>query len=136
MTIKECAKAVGYFTHTSYTKEVYFSHIKPIDKLQARHITIYPIATTANLEKLWLSPLSVTPQRNCRPKMIYDFTWRSFNPVTARLAPQEVMHSSNKLKHTIWSVLEANPALVPFYLNKLDINDTYMCLWVHMEYIP
>ena len=133
ITIKERDKALGYFTQTSSTKEVYFPHIKPIDKLKAGYITIYPISTIANLDKLWLSPPSVTTQRNCRPKIIYSFTWSGLNPSTAWSAPQEVMHSRKKVKHTIWRVLEANPALVPVYLKNLDVANAYMRLWVHME---
>ena len=136
ITIKERDKALGYFTHTSSTKEVYFPHIKPIEKLKAGYITIYPISTIANLDKLWLSPLSVTLHCNFRPKMIYYFTWIGFNPATDRLAPQEVRHSRNKLKHTIRRVLEANPSLVPVYLNKVDVDDAYMRLWVHIEDVP
>ena len=100
------------------------------------HISVFPRATVANLDKLWLSRIAIIPHRNCRPRMIYDFTWSSVTATTDRLAPEEAMLLGNTLKRTIRHVLKADPTLGPIYLSKVYLADVYMRLWVRMEDIP
>ena len=80
MTIKECAKALGYYAHASAIKEVDFFHMELIEQVQAGQISVFTFATISKLNKMWLSPLAVIPQRNRRPRMIHDFTWSGSMP--------------------------------------------------------
>ena len=113
-----------------------FFHLELIDQVQAGHITISPLATVSNLNKVQLTSIILIPQSNRPPRIIYDFTWSSRNTATDMLAPQEVMRFRNSLNPTIGRVIEANTALCPFHLSKLDLASTYMRLWFLMKDAP
>ena len=64
--------------------------------------------------------------------MVYDFSWSIINAATSHLPPQDAMHFSNTLYHTLKIILHANPDLGLVCLSKVDLANAYVWLWVWM----
>ena len=46
------------------------------------------------------------------------------------------MHFGRSLHWLLDCILEADPALGPTFIIKVDLADAYMCIWVWLEDIP
>ena len=88
------------------------------------------------MPKLWLSPLAAIPQRGRKPRLIYDFSWSGLNEAFAQVAHKEAMRFRKALYRVIDCILRARPELGPTFLNKVDLADAYMRIWVRLEDIP
>ena len=89
-----------------------------------------------NLPKLWLSPLAAIPQRGRKPRLIYDFSWSGLNDAATQVAHKEAMRFSKALYRVIDCILKAPLELGPTFLNKVDLADAYMRIWMQLEDIP
>ena len=67
---------------------------------------------------------------------MYDFSWSSLNEAVTQVSHKEAMRLGKALHRKIDCILAAPPKLGPTFLNKLDLADAYMCIWVRLEDIP
>ena len=67
--------------------------------------------------------MSVIPQVDFRPHIIFDFTWSGLNDATTRKVPKEVMSFGDNLHRIIRRVLMADLRLGLVYLGKVDPDD-------------
>jgi hypothetical protein len=73
--------------------------------------------------------MGVVPQRECRPRVIVDYSFFGVNTKTAKLAPLEAMQFGKALACIHQSIVEADPFHGPVFLLKIDIADGFYCIW-------
>ena len=135
MTDTELTRAIRYVAHSSATKETTFVRKELQEQSQAGHIAI-PLRAVCHLSKLWLSPLAAILQRGRKPRLIYDFSWSGINKVVTQVAHKEAMRFEKARYRVIDCILNAPTKLGPTFLNKVDLADAYMRIWVRLEDIP
>ena len=136
MTDDEITRAIIYGAHSSVTKETTFVRKELQEQAQAGHIALFPLRAVRHLHKLWLSPLAAIPQRRRKPRLIYDFYWSGLNKAVTQVAHKEKMRFGKALYRVIDCILTAPPKLGPTFINKVDLADAYMRIWVRLEDIP
>ena len=72
-------------------KDVEFYHRELSEKVQAVHISVYPLTTISALSNHWISPLSSDPQEKSHPGIIFDFLLIRVNVSTTSKVPEEAM---------------------------------------------
>ena len=133
MTDTKLTRANRYGAHSSATKETTFVRKELQEKSQAGHISLFPLIAVHHLPKLWLSPLATIPQRGRKPRLIYDFSWSGLNDAVTQVADKKAMRFGKSLYRVIDCILNEPPKLGPTFLNKVDLADAYMCIWVRLE---
>jgi hypothetical protein len=97
---------------------------------------VLPFSKARRLQGLRLSPASVIPQRDRRPRIIVNLSEYGINDDTLPIAPTEAMQFGGTLQRVINDIVRANPKYGPVYLMKVDIADGYYRIWVRAEDIP
>ena len=105
-------------------------------QVQAGHVTVSPLEAVNYLHTMWLSPVTVIPQKGRRPRLIFDFTWIRLNDILKRLSPMDAMIFGGALQRILKQVLTAETCLGPVYLSRVELVDAYMRMWVRMEDVP
>ena len=87
------------------------------------------------------TPIMAFPHRSHpgtrqKPCLIYDFSWSGLNKAVTQVAHKEEMRFGKALYREIDCILAAPPKLGPALINKLDLADAYMCIWVCLRDIP
>ena len=136
MPAQELTRAIQYVAHSSATKETTFARKELQEQAQAGHIALFPLRAVRHLPKLWLSPLAAIPQRDRKPRLIYDFSWSGLNEAVTQVAHKEAMRFGKSLYRVIYCILNTSPKLDPTFLNKVDLANAYMRIWVRLEDIP
>ena len=136
MTNPELTRAIWYGAHSSATKETTFVRKELPEQVQAGHIALFPLRAVCNLPKLWLSPLAAILQRGRKPRLIYDFSWICLNDAVTQVAHKEAMRFRKALYRVIYCTLKAPLELGPTFLNKVNLADAYMRIWLRLEEIP
>ena len=136
MTGTELTRAIRYGAHYSATKEITFVRKDHQEQAQAGHIALFPLRAVRHLPKLLLSPLADITQRDRKTQLIYDFSWSGLNDAVTQVAHKEAMRSGKALYRVIDCILNAPPKIGPTLLNKVDLADAYMQIWVRLEDIP
>ena len=80
--------------------------------------------------------LAAIPQQGRKPQLIYDFSWSGLNEAVTQVAHKEAMRFGKALYRVIDCILTAPPKLGSTFLNKVDLADAYIRIWVRLEYIP
>ena len=80
--------------------------------------------------------LVAIPQQGIKPGLIYGFSWSGLNKAVAQVAHKEVIRFGKALYRIIDCILGAPPKLGPTFINKVDLEDAYMRIWVCLEDIP
>ena len=81
-------------------------------------------------------PTRSHPTTRHKPRLVYNFSCSILNKVVSQVAHKEAMHFGKCLYRVIECVLAATPKLGPTFLNKMDIVDAYMRIWVCLKDIP
>ena len=136
MTDTKLTRAIRYGAHSSTTKETTFVRKELQEQAQAGHIALFPLRAVIHLPKLWLYPLAAIPQRDRKPRLIYNFSWSGLNKAVTQVAHKEAMRFGEALYRVIDCILNAPPELGPTFLNKVDLSDAYMRIWVRLKDIP
>ena len=136
MTDGELTRAIRYGAHSSATKETTFVRTGIKEQAQAGHIALFPLRSVRHLPRLWLSPLTGTPQRGSKPRRIYDFSWSGLNEAVTQVAQKEAMRFGKALYKVIDCIITAPPKIGPDFLSKVDLAYAYMRIWVRLEDIP
>ena len=136
MTKQELTREIRYGDHSSATEESTFVRTELAEQARAGHIDHFPLRAVRHLTRLWLSPLAAIPQRGRKPRLICDFLWSGLNEVVTQVAHKEAMRSGKALYRVINCILATPPKLGPTFLNKVDLTDAYMRIWVRLEDIP
>ena len=136
MTDDELTRAIRYGAHYSATKKTTFVRTGLQEQAQAGHITLLPLRAVRLLPRLWLPPLAAIPQRGRKPRLIYDFSWSGLNNAVTKVAHKEAIRFGKALYRVINCSLTAPPKLGPTFLNKVDLPDAYMRIWVRLKDIP
>ena len=136
MTYTELTRAIRYVSHSSAKKATTFVRKELQEQAQAGHIALFPLRAVCHLPKLWLSPLAAIRQRGRKPRLIYDFSWSGLKNAVTQVAHKEAMHFGKALYRVIDFILNAPPKLGLTFLNKVDLADAYMRIWVRLEDIP
>ena len=102
------------------------------EQVQEGYVAVFPLKAVTALQKLWLSPVAVITQVGRMPRLIIDFTWSGLNEKAERLSPMEAMRFGGALLCILKQLLTADLRLGPVYLSKVDLEDTYIRLWVRM----
>ena len=130
MTNTKITRAIRYSAHSSATKEITFVRKELQENAQAGHIALFPLRAVRHLRKLWLSPLAAIPQQGRKPRLIYDFFWSGLNKAVTQVTHKEAMRFGKALYRVIDCILKAPQELGPTFLNKVDLADAYMRIWV------
>ena len=130
MTNAKLTRSIRYGVHSSSTKETTFVQKELQEQAQAGHIELFPLRAVRRLPKIWLSPLAAIPQQGRKPRLIYDFSWGGLNEAVTEVAHKEAMRFGKALYRFIDCILNASPKLDPTFLNKVDLVDSYMRIWV------
>ncbi|KAL7524574.1 hypothetical protein ACHAWF_001002 [Thalassiosira exigua] len=64
-------------------------------------------------------------QRDCRPRLIVNYTWNRVNDVTVRLQPQS-MQFGRALQRILQRIYDADPLHGPIHMMKVDISDGFI----------
>ena len=88
------------------------------------------------MQGLWISPLSEITQKGRSPCVIYNLPWRGLNERITKDAEKEAMRFGRSLHRLLDCILKEDPELGPRFLCKVDLYDTYMCIWLRLAYIP
>ena len=120
----------------SATKKTTFVRTKLEEQARADHIALFPLRAVRHLPRIWLSPLAAIPQQGRKPRLVYDFSWSGLNKAVTQVAHKEAMRFGKALYGVIDCILAASPKLGPAFLNKVDLADAYMRIWVCLEDIP
>ena len=89
-----------------------------------------------HLPRLWISPLIAILHRGRKPCLIYDFAWSGLNEAITKVAHREALRCRKTLHKVIDCILVPPPKLCPTVLNKVDLAEAYMRIWVRLEDIP
>ena len=133
MITQELTRAILYSAH-SFVKN--FVRTKLTKQARTVHIDLSPLQAVRHLPRLWISPLAATPQRGRKPRLIYDFSWSGLNESVTQVAHKEKICFGKSLYRVINCILVATPKLGPTFLNKVDLVDAYMHIWVRLKDIP
>ena len=136
MTDTELTRAIRYDAHSSDTKETTFVRKEIQEQAQAGNIALFSLIAVCHLPKLWLSPLAAIPQRGKKPRQIYNFSWSGLNEAVTQVSHKEAIRFGKSLYRVIYCILNAPPKLGSTFLNKVDLADAYMRIWVRLEDIP
>ena len=98
--------------------------------------TVFPLRVALLLPHLRLSPLSMVPQRNRRPRLIVDYTFSNVNQDTIRLAPADAMQFGKALRRLLHKIVHADPFYGPVWLGKIDIADGFYRIGLQPRDIP
>ena len=91
MTDEDLTRAIRYGAHSSATKKTTFVGTKLKEQAQAGHIALFSLQAVRHLPQLWLSPLAAIPQRERKPRLIYDFYWSGLNEAVTQVSHKEAM---------------------------------------------
>ena len=136
MTTQELTRATLYGAHSSATKETTFVRTDISKQARAGHTALFPLRVVCHLSRIWLSPLTSIPQRGRKPRLIYDFSWSCLNEAVSQAAHKEAMRFRKALYRVINCILVTPPKLGPTFLNKVDLADAYMRIWVRLKEKP
>ena len=117
-------------------KETAFVRTELAEQAWAGHIALFSLRGIRHLPQLWISLLAAIPQQGRKPRLIYDLSWISLNKAVTQVAHKEAIHFGKSLYRAIDCVLAAPPKLGLTFLNKVDLADACMSIWVHLEDIP
>ena len=117
-------------------KETTFVMTELGEQARAGHIAIFPLRAVRHLPQLWISPLVAILQRGRKPRLIQKFYWSGLNEAVTQVDHKEAMRFGKALYMVIDCILAAPPKLGPTFLNKIDLADAYMRIWVRLENIP
>ena len=81
---------------------------------------------------LRVSPLGAETQRDCRPRLIVDYSFSQVNQETVLLSPHEAMQFGRALQR----IVRADPPYGPVALSKFDIADGFYRVWLQLADIP
>ena len=90
-----------------------FIYTELAKQVQAGHVTVSPLEAVNYLHTMWLSPVTVIPQKGRRPRLIFDFTWIRLNDILKRLSPMDAMIFGGALQRILKQVLTAETCLGP-----------------------
>ena len=136
MTKQDLTRAIRYGAHSSAIKETTFSVTDLLEQALAVHIALFTLQAVRHLPRIFISPLAAIPQRGRKPRLVYDFSWSGLNEAVTQVAHKEAMHFRKSIYRLIDCILAAPPKLGPTFLNKVDLADAYMRIWVRLEEIP
>ena len=136
MTTQEIIRSILYGAHSSATKETIFVRTELTEQARAGHTALFPLRAVRHLSRLWLSSLSAIPQQGRKPRLVYDFSCSGLNKSVTQVSHKEAMRFVKYLYRVIDCILAAPPKLVPTFLNKVNLVDSYMRIWVRLEDIP
>jgi hypothetical protein len=85
---------------------------------------------------LCLSPLGVVPQRDRRPRTIFDYLFFLLNDDTIELCPEEYIQFGRALLHILQKIARSDPRLGPVFLSKIDIADGFYCIGIRADDVP
>ena len=83
-----------------------------------------------------MSPLASILQRGRKPRLIYDFSWSGLNKEVTQVAHKEAMRFGKPLYRVLDCILAGPPELGPAFINKVDLANSYMHIWVRLEDTP
>ena len=86
---------------------------------------VIPYDLVKHHPSLRLSPISVVPQNNRRPRPIVDYTFYGVNASTQPNVPTESMQFGRTLDRLIRRIVTANPRYGRVYLSKTDLSDGF-----------
>ena len=136
MVAQELTRAIKYGADSSVTNETTFVMTEIKEQAQACHIALFPLITVRHLPRLCLPPLVAIPQQDRKHRLIYDFSWSGLNEAVTQVSQKEAMRFGKSLYRVIGCILAAPPKVGPDFLNKVDLADAYMRIWVRPEDIP
>jgi hypothetical protein len=82
------------------------------------------------MDNLRLSSFGIIPKRDCRPRLIVDYSFWGVNDETVSLSPNEAMQFGRALKRLLFRIRNANPRYGPAYMAKVDLADGFYRLWL------
>ena len=107
-----------------------------MDKTSMVRIVVLPRSNGCNLPVLWLIPEGLIPQEVCLPKLIYKYKWSVLNKSVLRQAHEDTMQCGLALQWLFCYILQENQHWEPVFTSKVDLDNTYMRIWVRPEEIP
>ena len=104
--------------------------------IQLDQWVVLPYSVACKLVNLHISPAGVIPQRDRRPRWIYDYTWSGINLSSLPLSPQDALQYGRAFDRITRQILLVDPKHGPVYLLKCDIADGYYRLGLNINDIP
>ena len=95
-------------------------------------MAVLSLEAVTSLQNMCILPVAVIPQLGRRLRLIFDFTWSGKNEPSEHLSHMELMIIGGAIQCILKQVLTEDPCLGTVYLNKVDLADAYMRLWVRM----
>ena len=95
-----------------------------------------PISEVKYFSNMCLSPIAAIMQKGHRHRLIFEFSWSRVNTKAGASAPEEAMRLSQSLHRLLDCIIAAESALRSIYLCKVDVEDSYMWIWIFPEDIP
>ena len=127
---------LAFGCHSSARQETAFFRDDLHRQVLAGHNLVFPLSAVIDLEGLWLSLPTVIPQKERRPRPIYNFNQSGLNRVAVRLAPDKAMQFGAAGFCLLQKIVHANTLGGPVFMDKTDISDAYMRVWIRLQDIP
>jgi hypothetical protein len=106
------------------------------DMIEKGQWLVLPLNQAKELPNLRISPISVVPQRDRRPRTIVDYSFSGLNQETCTIAPSDAMQFGTALQRIVESIVNANPRFGPVLLCKVDISDGFYRVGVRPADVP
>jgi hypothetical protein len=97
---------------------------------------LLPDSVILKERNLCLSQLGVVPQRDCRPRSIYDYSFFLINDDTIELCPEESMQFGCVLLYILQQIARLDHRLGPVFLSKIDIADGFYHISIRADDAP
>jgi len=122
--------------HKSCFEYIDFLQEEFIDMIKKEQWVILPASAVLELPNVRISLPGCVPQRNRRPRWIYNYSWSDVNAETLDLAAKDSMQFGHALDRILREILLSDPALGPIYLMKIDISDGFYRIAINIDDIP
>jgi hypothetical protein len=123
-------------SHKSSCQHMEFLCEEFVDMVNKGNWVLLPTHLVIDDEHLRLSPLGVMPQRDHRPRTIYDSSFFLVNLDKLPLAASESMQFGRALWHILQQISNADPRLGLVHLSKIDIADGFYRIWINADSVP
>ena len=112
-------KYVSYGARALAIKEKDFTGKELVDQLWAGHVVTFSLERVRHLKGLCISSLAVILKTGCKPRLIYDFSWKNLNEKSNQEDPKEDNIRFGRDLHRILDcILKAASKLGPYLLKK------------------
>ena len=133
MTPSDLRQAQQYGCHGSALCDIAFIWAQLAAQTSLGHKIFLLWTVVRRVPGLCLSLVGLIPHEDLHPCLVFNYTWSGLNSAILCKAPPEAMQFGQALARLLHHIFQADLALGPVSLSKVDLADVYMHVWVRPE---